>query len=71
MRRFNSSRSSFGNAAGAIALLLYASLALQAQSAGGRNAGVTSEQRTARYFESIRKSPPQMFAFLKRMPKGW
>src|SRR6266853_5063919 len=30
----------------------------------------TSEQRTARYFESIRKSPPQMLAFLLKMPKG-
>lgn len=30
----------------------------------------TPEQRTARYFESIRRSPPQMLAFLLRMPKG-
>lgn len=30
----------------------------------------TPEQRTARYFESIRHSPPQMLAFLLRMPKG-
>jgi adenosine deaminase len=30
----------------------------------------TSEQRTARYFESIRKSPPQELAFLIKMPKG-
>jgi adenosine deaminase len=29
-----------------------------------------AEQRTARYFESIRKSPPQELAFLLRMPKG-
>src|SRR6266568_3105577 len=29
-----------------------------------------SEQRTARYFESIRKSPPQELAFLLKMPKG-
>jgi hypothetical protein len=28
------------------------------------------EQKTARYFESIRKSPPQQFAFLLQMPKG-
>jgi adenosine deaminase len=28
------------------------------------------EQRTARYFETIRKSPPQQLAFLLRMPKG-
>lgn len=29
-----------------------------------------SEQRTARYFESIRKSPPELVAFLLKMPKG-
>src|SRR5262245_43797636 len=29
-----------------------------------------SEQRTARYFETIRKSPPQQLAFLLKMPKG-
>jgi hypothetical protein len=28
------------------------------------------EQRTARYFDSIRKSPPQQWAFVLRMPKG-
>jgi hypothetical protein len=30
----------------------------------------TAAQRTARYFESIRKSPPQELAFLLKMPKG-
>lgn len=30
----------------------------------------SAEQRTARYFESIRKSPPQELAFLLQMPKG-
>ncbi|HEX6649035.1 MAG TPA: hypothetical protein VF075_05835, partial [Pyrinomonadaceae bacterium] len=29
-----------------------------------------SEQKTATYFESIRKSPPQQLAFLLKMPKG-
>ena len=29
-----------------------------------------SEQRTASYFESIRKSPPKQLAFLLKMPKG-
>jgi len=29
-----------------------------------------SEQKTAAYFESIRKSPPQQLAFLLKMPKG-
>lgn len=28
------------------------------------------EQRTAAHFESLRKTPPQLFAFLKMMPKG-
>ena len=28
------------------------------------------EQRTARYYESIRTKPPQLLAFLRRMPKG-
>ncbi|MEP6706906.1 MAG: hypothetical protein ABJC05_05275, partial [Pyrinomonadaceae bacterium] len=31
---------------------------------------VSSEQRTAHYFESVRKSPPQQLAFLLKMPKG-
>ena len=30
----------------------------------------TAEQRTAGYFESIRKSPPKQLAFLLKMPKG-
>lgn len=55
-----------------VALLLFAisSVSTHGQSTGKRTVGGASEQRTARYFESIRKSPPQMFAFLKRMPKG-
>jgi adenosine deaminase/adenosine deaminase CECR1 len=50
-------------------LLAYA-IAGHAQSANQKTAGLTAEQRAARYFESVRKSPPQMFAFLKVMPKG-
>lgn len=30
----------------------------------------TAQQRTANYFESIRKSPPKQLAFLLKMPKG-
>ena len=30
----------------------------------------TPEENTAKYFESIRKSPPQQMAFLLKMPKG-
>src|SRR5258706_10125935 len=29
-----------------------------------------ADQKTARYFESLRKSPAQQFAFLLKMPKG-
>ena len=54
----------------ALVLVAVSSVSAQGQSAGKRSAGGTSEQRTVRYFESIRKSPPQMFAFLKKMPKG-
>ncbi|HEV7842620.1 MAG TPA: hypothetical protein VGO69_02935, partial [Pyrinomonadaceae bacterium] len=54
-------------------LLLLCSLSLQAHaqsSVAGRKAASTPEQRTARYFESIRKSSPQQWAFLLKMPKG-
>ena len=30
----------------------------------------SAEQKTAGYFESIRKSPPKQLAFLLKMPKG-
>ncbi len=33
-------------------------------------AGGTGEQKAARYFESVRNSPPQQLAFLLKMPKG-
>jgi hypothetical protein len=33
-------------------------------------AQTSTEQRTATYFESIRKSPPKQLAFLLKMPKG-
>jgi adenosine deaminase len=39
-------------------------LTLSAQQRGA------SEQKTATYFESIRKSPPKQLAFLLKMPKG-
>jgi adenosine deaminase len=69
MRRFNSFRSTFSKTGWAL-VLLSCSIATQAQSTGSRNTGSDSEQKTARYFESIRKSPPRMFSFLKAMPKG-
>jgi adenosine deaminase len=70
MRRFNSGRSSLVNFYVAVCFLLLFALASQAQSASSRSVARTSEQRAARYFESVRKSPPQMLAFLLKMPKG-
>jgi hypothetical protein len=62
MHKNNSSRSILINISVALTLLVVNALALQAQT--------NSEPGTARYFESIRKSPPQMLAFLRKMPKG-
>ena len=48
-----------------IIVLLSCGLTLPAQAQRG-----ASEQKTASYFESIRKSPPKQMAFLLKMPKG-
>ncbi|MGB9180823.1 MAG: hypothetical protein WCB68_16440 [Pyrinomonadaceae bacterium] len=69
-RRIYSSGTILANAFTSLALVLLFSLATPAQSASRRNAGATPEQRTASYLESIRKSPPQMLAFMLKMPKG-
>jgi adenosine deaminase len=56
-----------------IAVLFWLLLSIwpaQGQAAKPSNRLGTPEQQTARYFESIRRSPPQMLAFLLRMPKG-
>jgi adenosine deaminase/adenosine deaminase CECR1 len=55
-----------------LAVLLFCALNLHAQIADGpaRSSRPNAEQKTARHFESIRKSPPQQWAFLLRMPKG-
>jgi len=39
-------------------------------SAALAQSGATAEQRTARYFESIRRQPSLQLAFLREMPKG-
>jgi len=70
MRRFNSLRSAFVRGGWVLAVLASCVIAGRAQAAGVKNSGLTPEMRTARHFESIRKSPPQAFAFLKAMPKG-
>src|ERR1044072_4705619 len=46
-----------------IAVVLSCGLTLSAQPRA-------AEQKTASYFESIRKSPPKQMAFLLKMPKG-
>src|ERR1043165_8663340 len=50
-----------------LVILLSCVLTLSAQSNVRSRA---SEQKTATYFESIRKSPPKQMAFLLKMPKG-
>ena len=50
-------------AAATLAVILFFGIATQAQSIGPTG-------RTARYFDSIRASPPQLLAFLLKMPKG-
>jgi adenosine deaminase len=69
MNKNNSSKSIFINAGVALTLVVVNALAVQAQTARNRARG-NSELATARYFESIRKSPPQMLAFFRKMPKG-
>jgi hypothetical protein len=50
-----------------LVVLLSCALTLSAQSDVKSR---PSEQKTAAYFESIRKSPPKQMAFLLKMPKG-
>ncbi|HXQ70992.1 MAG TPA: hypothetical protein VN844_10920, partial [Pyrinomonadaceae bacterium] len=40
------------------------------QAAAAQRSAESSEQRTARYYDTIRTRPPQLLAFLLRMPKG-
>ena len=68
-RRVSTWKPKFVGTTGALVFALSFTLASPAQSAS-RNRRATFEQRTARYFESIRKSPPQQLAFLLQMPKG-
>lgn len=70
MRRTFSVRAVFVNLAATAALLCSGALVLQAQPAARMKSGATDEQRTARYFEAMRRFPPQQLAFLLRMPKG-
>jgi hypothetical protein len=58
------------NVCAALALVLTHASAVRAQTPRAARARAGSEPAAARRFESLRKSPPQMFAFLRRMPKG-
>lgn len=70
MRRTNSSGSLFLKAVGAFVILLFSAVSAQPQSVARKSRAGNPEQETAHYFESIRNSPPQMLAFLLKMPKG-
>jgi adenosine deaminase len=50
-------------------LILLCPVLADAQGTGAAR-GASPEQRAATFFESLRKSPPQQFAFLMQMPKG-
>jgi len=51
------------NVAAVLALILFFGITIAAQSLG-------PTERTSRYFDSVRVSPAQLFAFLLKMPKG-
>ena len=70
MYRLSSLPTALREYARALALIMVCVFVSQAQSTSSRSGALSSEQRTARYFESIRKSPPQQLAFLLKMPKG-
>ena len=53
-----------------LAILLFAASLVRAQAPALPVAVVSDEARTARYFESVRKNPNLLLAFLRQMPKG-
>ena len=58
---------------GSFVIALVLVIAAQAQRTSSSNASaktVAPEQRTSRYLDTIRKSPPQQLAFFLQMPKG-
>jgi adenosine deaminase len=75
MLRRRSSIRMFMTSVRALALVLSCAMALTAPSTGPHTARAasaqdSSEQKAARYFETIRKSPSQLWKFLLTMPKG-
>jgi adenosine deaminase len=53
-----------------IARLLVLLISTSVASAALAQTGATAEQRTARYFDSIRRQPSLLLGFLREMPKG-
>ena len=70
MGKQNNSRPGFDTFVVILTLLLITALDVSAQSTQRRRDPNPATQRIARYFESIRNSPPLLFAFLRAMPKG-
>ena len=80
MRTASSRRCSLRKFIGALSIVFGLALTLNAQSgstsrpaktgAPQPGSAASAEARTALHFESLRKSPPQQWAFLLRMPKG-
>ena len=70
MRRYTIFGPTLVNLPISVVLLILFVVTSQTQSVRSQRSVGTPEQRTARYFESIRKSPPQQLAFLLKMPKG-
>jgi adenosine deaminase len=75
MRKTSSLRALRGKFAFTLIALLTCAVTLSAQPGASTQSrqparSGSPEQRTARYFETIRKSPPQQLAFVLKMPKG-
>ncbi len=70
MDKSPSAQSIYREACLSLLVVLLIGISVSAQSPAPRRAITAAEQRTDRHFESIRKSPPQMLAFLLQMPKG-
>jgi hypothetical protein len=75
MFRRHSSTRMFMTSVRTVVFVLSCALAMMAQSAGfqtaaARSAPDSSEEKTARHFETIRTSPSQLWKFLRKMPKG-
>lgn len=54
----------------ALLLILLSVPLTRAQAARFQRKAEAPEQRTARYYETIRNRPPQLLAFMRRLPKG-